>query len=211
MLILLFSLSFSKIKKIIKKKHYLNNEDIVNLDLFYRLGWNNMTWDSVDELNRAFYTFGINEKNQIRLFLALCTFISKKGTFINEENPKSTYFGKLPFKYSDPYRGSGYLLMKGAELYQALSKIIGDNNIHSKGADYVCQYYPWASAIYNFKRLQLHNYKTFTKETLYLIFNKFNGNDDDNTHFGGFWLKIVEKQSPYKELMEIFNQINNIY
>ena len=110
-----------------------------------------MTWDSVDELNRALYTFEITDKKQICSLIAIASKVSNQGTLINENLP-SNYIPELRrFRPEDKWRGSGYLLMKGYEKYESLSNIIGDKNIFLIGADYVSTYYAWMSAVYSIK------------------------------------------------------------
>ena len=141
MIWILFLFSTSKIRKNLNKKLLKNNFDLIGLHHFQAIGWKNMTWESVDELNRALYTFEITDKKSISTLIATATIISQSGTVINE--PTSSHNAEFGINW----RGSGYLLMNGYERYESLSQMIGDKNI-LRGANYVSTYYPWTSAIF---------------------------------------------------------------
>ena len=205
----------SKLRKNSKKKIISNEDDLINLNQFLNLGWYNMTWDSVDELNRALYSFKMTNLNQIKLLIGLCTYISKKGYYINEkvEEQYDSRFKRFPLLFRNPYRGSGYLLMKDDENYKDLSKFIGDNNIYSKGADYVSQYYPWASALFYFRKLNLHGFKDFEKKTFFKLILMYQGDseyDADSFLRKNFFNNILINISPWKELSQIFSEISTI-
>ena len=159
MLLVLIPFSISGIKRYHKRSHLKNHGDIVSLEQFQRIGWNTLTWDSIDELNRAFHSFGVTDRESVQKFVALCTFASECGTILVGKGLRvgqiEQIIALLRGKFGGEdmrYTGAGYLLSGGKDNYSGFSNFIGDKNILNIGAHYVAKHYPWAFALYTWKK-----------------------------------------------------------
>ena len=196
----LFCLCVSKIKK-----SYQRNGDYVSLEQFQKLGYSNQTWDSVDELNRALHNFGITDKKSIQTFITLCTFRSNYGLLIND----------VKFQFSSRflknfiYRGSGYLLINGEKIYKQLASYIGDQNIESKGADYVLKHYPWSSSALAWRIINPQMNVIDSKYRIALahdtLVNYLEGKGIPTL------LSFNLNKYPYNKLVEILNKVESIF
>ena len=188
----LFQSSISLIKR--SKKQYIypksNNYDLVSLDQMIRLGWKDITWDSVDELNRCLYTFDITTPERIRHFMIQCSIKSKFGKQKTDETPPSYDDNYYWYPYGkNPYRGSGYLLLATQQNYQKFEMFMGDTQITKKGADYVAQNYPWASAGFIWMMKDLNLYCSFPF-SLQIVAERLNDPYSDST--GNFIYFLVQ-------------------
>ena len=198
MFLILIPLSISGIKRSHKRTYLKNDQDIVSLEQFQRIGWNTLTWDSIDELNRAFHSFGVTDKDSVQKFVALCTFASEYGSILVEKGAGTSQINQAlaiirgSFGGEDiRYRGAGYLLSKGKDNYSGFSSFIGDKNILNSGADYVAKHYPWAFALYTWK-------KDKTTYNSFMNINPWTSKRTDSN-----W-------SIYQKWTEIYNKVKSI-
>ncbi len=89
---------------------------LITIDQLKLLGWNNITQDSIDELNRVLNKYGINSVERIRHFLAQCMKETERGSCLKEggyinwssqADYEKYYNDKTAYGYK--YRGAGYL------------------------------------------------------------------------------------------------------
>ena len=190
---------FSQIFKI-HKEFISNNYDLVSVDILQKLGWLNINWDSVDELNRALYTFDVIDKVSIRIILTLTTFYSEKGNK-NLEQPLTSKF-PIHQRGIDMYRGAGYMGLSGYSEYESFSKMIGDSNIINIGAEYVANHYPWASSVFLCKGL-FDGSNSIINAYLNLI--KYHEMEIKLP------ISILKTRYPLKTLIELYNQVESIF
>ena len=171
-----------------------NDYDLVSVNQMIQLGWKDITWESVDELNRCLYTYGITTSERIRHFLSLCSVISSCGKKMFDSS-------KIDYSADDPnpmlYQGSGYLHIANRENYEKFSKHIGDHNIVRSGAQYVAKHYPWTSAGFLWS---INNANQFCKD-------KYSYQTIINLIFGGYSNFPYSKSQYYLSIYDIASKI----
>lgn len=129
----------------------------VNIDQMKKLGWANITQESIDELNNGITKFKIISVNELCHFLAQVSHECGCGRWPREiwgpTKTQLTYEGRAGLGNNQPgdgfkFRGAGYIQMTGRYNYTAFSKYIGDPKVIDIGADYVAAHYCWISAFY---------------------------------------------------------------
>ena len=106
----------------------VTNELFITIDQLLLLGWNNITQESVDELNRVLVKYEINSVERIRHFLAQCMKETGRGACLREReyikwSSQAEYedFFNKNTAYGYKYRGAGYLQLTWDYAYLAFA------------------------------------------------------------------------------------------
>ena len=208
-LFFIFSFSNSIIKR--KKKYNIypksNNNDLVTLDQMIKMGWNSITWDSIDELNRCLYEFDITTPNRIRHFIVQCSYHSKFGTQLTDEtshNDEDNWW--YQYGIGNIYRGSGYLLLSTKKNYNFFEMYMSDPEILKKGADYIVKYYPWTSAGFLWMMRNVNHY-CYDKSSIEIVSKTLLGIHPNDDSIGWGLLKVYRSFFELEKLYLIAEKI----
>ena len=143
--------------------NYKKNDVIcrVSIEKMKGVGYENVTYEKVFELNLALKQYNITSEDEINHFLAQCYAESWHGKATLERNwpgevPDEQYFNEQYGHRTDigneiitdgyKYRGAGYIQLTGKSNYAEFAKVVNDDKVVELGAEYVAENYAWEAA-----------------------------------------------------------------
>jgi putative chitinase len=140
---------------------------MITLQQMKDLGWKNMPQANCNELNRCLKTYSITSIPSLRHFLSQCSHESRCGYYDKESGDGSRYENRKDLGNTQPgdgklFRGAGYLQLTGRSNYfkffESFKKNERDEEIMTKGCEYVASKYPWTSAGFWWKNNNMNSF-----------------------------------------------------
>ena len=167
-----------------------NNKTLISkkqIESFECLGskWDDISSESVDELNRLLQENDITETWEIKHFMSQATLETGYGFNLTEDTDgeyleNRSDLGNVETGDGYKYRGGGYMHLTGRYNYSNFATYIGDNKILSEGSEYVATHYAWKSAVWywsNYVSDYINEYST-VEDVTWEINGGYNGLDD---------------------------------